>query len=62
LPSRTFPPRRGGGLRIIYFYLEIGDVIYLVYAFAKTEATDLTPDHKKQLKGLVEAIKREYTE
>ena len=52
---------RSGGLRVIYLYLEIGDVIYLVYGFAKSETTDLTSDQKKQLKHLVEAIKREYT-
>ena len=51
---------KSGGIRVIYLYLRIRNVIYLVYAFSKDESDDLTPDQKKQLKAIVEAIKQEY--
>lgn len=56
--------RRGksGGLRIIYLYLKIHSVIYLVFLFTKGESDNLTAEQKKQLKAIVNAIKREYRE
>lgn len=51
---------KSGGIRIIYLYLKVQSIIYLVFVFAKDESADLTPDQKRQLRMIVEAIKQEY--
>lgn len=51
---------KSGGVRIVYLYLKIHGVIHLVFVFAKSESDNLTADEKKQLKQIVDAIKREY--
>jgi len=51
---------RSGGLRVIYLYLEVGDVIHLVFVFAKREADSLTARQRKELKVIVDAIRQEY--
>ena len=51
---------KSGGIRIVYLYLKIHGVIHLVFVFAKSESDNLTADEKKQLKQIVDAIKREY--
>ncbi len=51
---------KSGGIRIMYLLLQIHDVIHLVFVFAKSESDNLAADEKKQLKKIVEAIKREY--
>ena len=52
--------RRGkgkrGGLRVIYYYLTADNQIWFFTLYDKSEAIDLTPDEKKQLK---QAIQRE---
>ena len=44
----------------MYLYLKVHGIIHLVFVFAKVESDNLTDDEKKQLKKIVEAIKREY--
>jgi hypothetical protein len=44
----------------MYLLLQIHNVIHLVFVFAKSESDNLAADEKKQLKNIVEAIKREY--
>jgi len=51
---------KSGGVRIMYLYLKVHGIIHLVFVFAKVESDNLTDDEKKQLKKIVEAIKREY--
>ena len=52
--------RRGkgkrGGLRVIYYHLTADNQIWFFTIYDKSEAIDLTPDEKKQLK---QAIQRE---
>jgi hypothetical protein len=56
---RWADPRRGkgrrGGLRIIYFYFESEQQIWLMTLYGKNEATDLTPIQKKALKAALDA-------
>jgi hypothetical protein len=56
---RWADPRRGkgrrGGLRIIYFYFESEQQIWLMMLYGKNEATDLTPVQKKALKAALDA-------
>ncbi len=51
-------PRRGkgkrGGLRVIYYYLTTDHQIWFFTLYNKDEATDLTPDEKKQLKQAIQ--------
>lgn len=55
---RWADPRRGkgrrGGLRIIYFYFESEQQIWLMTLYGKNEAADLTPKEKKALKAALE--------
>lgn len=53
---------KSGGLRVIYLYMRARSHVHLAFAFAKDQSDDLTSDQKKQLKSIVDAIKREYTE
>lgn len=56
---RWTDPRRGkgrrGGLRIIYFYFESEQQIWLMTLYGKNEAADLTPKEKKALKAALDA-------
>lgn len=42
-----------GGLRVIYFWFVSEGVVYMLYAYAKGVAADLTPVQIKILRGLV---------
>jgi len=42
-----------GGLRVIYFWFVSEGVVYMLYAYAKGVADDLTPAQIKVLRGLV---------
>jgi mRNA-degrading endonuclease RelE of RelBE toxin-antitoxin system len=56
---RWADPRRGkgriGGLRIIYFYFESEQQIWLITLYGKNEAADLTQSEKKALKAALDA-------
>ena len=45
---------RRGGLRIIYFYFEKDQQIWLIMLYGKNEAADLTVAEKKSLKAAIE--------
>jgi len=47
-----------GGLRVIYFYRSVADVVYFLDIYAKAEKEDLTPADKQQLKELVNRLRR----
>jgi hypothetical protein len=46
---------RRGGLRIIYFYFESAQQIWLMTLYGKNEAADLTANQKKALKAALDA-------
>ena len=52
-------PRRGkgkrGGLRVIYYWWDGGSQFWLFTLYDKDEMTDLSPDEKKVLKGMLKA-------
>jgi len=43
-----------GGLRILYYFIDGKDVIYMLLAYKKSKQADLTADQLKTLKKLVE--------
>lgn len=49
-----------GGARVIYLFLAAPEVIFLLFAFAKGDTTDLTPDQKARLRRAVDEIKAEF--
>jgi len=49
-----------GGARAHYLYLETHGVIYLLFVYGKDEQSTLSRDQKKQLRAMVESIKREW--
>ncbi len=50
---------KSGGGRVIYVDVFRAEKIYLLFAYPKNVQDDLTPDQKKQIRRLVEAIQRE---
>ena len=59
---RLGDPTRGkgkrGGARVHYLWLPHRGRIYLMFVYGKNEASNLTPDQKKQLREVVGQIKR----
>jgi hypothetical protein len=49
-----------GGARVIYLLLAAPEVIFLLFAFAKGDMTDLTPDQRARLRRAVDEIKAEF--
>jgi len=49
-------PRSGkrGGLRVIYYWDKLADVIYLLWVFKKNRQEDLTSDQLKILRRLIQ--------
>lgn len=48
-----------GGARVIYIDILTKERLYLLFAYPKNVQEDLTPEQKKQLKILIDAIKKE---
>jgi mRNA-degrading endonuclease RelE of RelBE toxin-antitoxin system len=46
---------KSGGVRIIYYWQQSEEQIYLLTVYAKNEAVDLSANEKKMLKHMVEA-------
>jgi hypothetical protein len=46
-----------GGTRIVYFYYDEKCPLYLLLAYAKAQATDMTADEKKAVSAFASAIK-----
>ena len=46
-----------GGARVIYFYYRPDCPLYLLLAYAKAQASDLTADEKKAVAGFAAVIK-----
>jgi hypothetical protein len=49
-----------GGARVIYYLVLADEVIYMIFAYDKGEADDLSADQKKTLKSLARAISNQY--
>jgi hypothetical protein len=47
-----------GGVWVIYFYHNADMPLYLLLAYAKAQATDLTQDEKRTLTALAAALKQ----
>ncbi len=45
-----------GGARVIYFYRMADETIFLMAAYAKSEREDMTPDKKRELVEIAEAL------
>jgi hypothetical protein len=57
-------PGRGkgkrGGARIHYLWLPSASLVYMLHVYSKDEADSLTAKQKRQLRTVVDAIKREW--
>lgn len=42
-----------GGIRVIYYFVDAKQQVYMLFAYAKNESDDLTVDQVKLLKNLV---------
>lgn len=49
-----------GGARVHFLHLAKHGVVYLIFVYGKNELTALTADQKKDLKTVVDAIRREW--
>ena len=45
---------KSGGIRIIYYHIDTSNQIYMLFAYPKNEADDLSQDQIKQLRHLVQ--------
>ncbi len=52
---------RRGGLRVIYYWFEGQNQIWLMTVYDKNEAVDLRPEQRKALKAAVDAEKKSRT-
>jgi mRNA-degrading endonuclease RelE of RelBE toxin-antitoxin system len=52
---------RRGGLRVIYYWFDGQNQIWLMTVYDKNEAVDLTPEQKKRLKAAIDAEKKSRT-
>ena len=50
--------KRGGG-RVIYLDVYERENLYLLFAYPKNVQSDLTPEQRKSIRSLVEAIRKE---
>jgi hypothetical protein len=48
-----------GGARVIYYFQDAKDQIYLIYGYVKSEREDLTPDQVRTLAGLMKNMKED---
>ena len=48
-----------GGARVIYYWRGAVDRVYLVFAYAKNEQENLTPDQARQLARLLEGVTKD---
>jgi len=53
---------RRGGLRVIYYWFNGQNQIWLMTIYGKDEAADLTPAQKKLLKAAIDAEKKSRSE
>ncbi|MGD0792913.1 MAG: transcriptional regulator [Terriglobales bacterium] len=49
---------RRGGLRVIYYWFDGQNQIWLMTVYDKNEAVDLTPEQRKTLKAAIDAEKK----
>jgi hypothetical protein len=52
---------RRGGLRVIYYWFDGQNQIWLMTVYDKNEAVDLTPGQRKALKAAIDAEKKSRT-
>ena len=50
---------KSGGVRVIYIDFDKYEVIFLIYAYAKNEADDLSPEAKLRFKALIEVLEKQ---
>jgi hypothetical protein len=46
-----------GGARVIYFYRGVARPLYLLMVYAKARREDLSPDEKREVRGLAAVLK-----
>lgn len=52
---------RRGGLRVIYYWFDGQNQIWLMTIYGKNETVDLTPEQRRTLKAAIDAEKRSRT-
>ena len=48
-----------GGIRTLYYYADIHSVFFMIYAYPKNVTDNITQKQAKELRGLIEIIKKE---
>ena len=43
-----------GGIRVVYYFIDQDEQVYMLFAYPKNVTADLTPDQLKELRKLVE--------
>lgn len=60
MPDPTRSKGKRSGARVHYLWLPEVAVVYLMFIYTKDEASTLTPAQKRELRNVVEAIKKEW--
>jgi len=45
---------KSGGVRVVYYWVVARETILLIFAYAKNEREDLTPEQLRQLRSIIE--------
>lgn len=48
---------KSGGLRVIYIYIQVGDIVYFVLVYPKNKQENITAEQKKELRKLAKMLK-----
>jgi mRNA-degrading endonuclease RelE of RelBE toxin-antitoxin system len=51
-----------GGARIAFYFWQVESTIFMLTAYAKSDQEDLSVDEKKQIKALVDVLKKKEKE
>jgi hypothetical protein len=46
-----------GGVRVVYYYFDYENPLYAILLYGKNEQADMTPEQKREVAALAEAIK-----
>ena len=60
MPDASRGKGKRSGARVHYLWLPEHSLVYLIFVYSKDEFETLTQDQKRQLKTVVDAIKKEW--
>jgi mRNA-degrading endonuclease RelE of RelBE toxin-antitoxin system len=50
---------KSGGIRTLYYYADINNIIFMIYAYPKSKTDNITDEQAKIFKKMIDTIKKE---